>query len=433
LATLDINLKKNFIFSFVEKIFRAVLSVTSLVIVGRYLGPESYGLLNYLIAVVTYFQLVGVFGLDHVLVGMLVKEQENRDIIFWQSLKFKTIMSLLSYIFYLGYLGFHGELTWYSSFFGLAILGALLDNSRIYLESQNKHDVISKVEMLYQLITSIIKIILCYLKIPVTIIFLVFLFDFIIPKFMLLLRLKSSNLNYQLLSIALKWKDLVRFFKSGIYHFFSMIFVLLYMKIDQVMVGNILGMKQLGNYAAAVRLSDAWYFIPVTIASVFYPASLLEAREKNNRNLQLIFDLTLWISLLVVGFAFIINDRLYEFMFGDGFYIEKAVLNLLFVSGILISITVSTNAWLNMKGASKVLFVRTLVGAVVNISLNYYLIPRFGLIGCAWATLIAYTITCLLTLLAKDSKECGIYFLNSFNLPQLFLRLNQFRVGNHHK
>lgn len=426
------TIKRNFIYSFAEKISRAVLSLASLIIVGRYLGPESYGYLNYLIAVITYFQLLGAFGLDQVLIGMLIREKEKEIVIFWHSLIFKAIMSALSFALYLAFLYYNNEISWISVFFGLAITSSVFDNSRIYLESQNKHEVVSKVEMAYQILTASLKILFCVFKFPISFIFILFVLDFIIPKLFLILKIKKSHLRFEKQNLKLEKDDFVKYFKAGVYHCFSTVFVILYMKIDQVMVGSMLGMMPLGNYAAAVRLADAWYFLPVMIAAVLYPASLIEGRERNNRNLQVIFDLTFWMSVCIVTLAMFFNDELYRVLFGDQFTVDKSVLNLLFISGIFISITVSTNAWLNLTGAKEVLFIRTFAGAATNIALNLYLIPKYGLSGCAWATLIAYGVTCLFTFFARDSLECGRYLLRSLNVFGVYRRLEALRSGDTH-
>ena len=47
------------------------------------------------------------------------------------------------------------------------------------------------------------------------------------------------------------------------------------MKIDQVMIKEMLGAEAVGQYAAAVRLSEVWYFIPIIIASSLFPAIVI--------------------------------------------------------------------------------------------------------------------------------------------------------------
>ena len=48
--------------------------------------------------------------------------------------------------------------------------------------------------------------------------------------------------------------------------------IAIYMKIDQVMIKQMLGADQVGLYAAAVRLSEVWYFIPIVITASVFPA-----------------------------------------------------------------------------------------------------------------------------------------------------------------
>ena len=52
----------------------------------------------------------------------------------------------------------------------------------------------------------------------------------------------------------------------------SGVVVMIYMKIDQVMIKHMIGEEAVGFYAAAVRLCEAWYFIPVTICNSIFPA-----------------------------------------------------------------------------------------------------------------------------------------------------------------
>lgn len=424
------NAKINLIFSILEKVSRALLTFVSLVFVGRYIGPEEYGKLNYLIAIVTYFQIFGVFGLDQILVGMFVREGENKGILFWQSFLFKVWMSVLSLVTYIIFLYLNGSIGWESLLFGITILSPVLDNKRLYLEAKNNHALVSKVDFVFQIISAAAKIVCIVFKLPFSIIFILFALDFILPKLSLFYISKDNALMNSFSKVSFTKQSFKGFLSAGFYHCFSAFFAIIYMKIDQVMVGNMLGMKELGNYSAAVRLSDAWYFLPVVVASVFFPNSVKESHSrKYSQSLQLIFDLTLWISLIVVGFSFLFNEEIYQLLFGDEYHVDKTVLNLLFISGILISLSISTNAWLNIKGSKEVVAIRTLAGALTNIGLNLLWIPEYGLVGCAWATVISYMVTFLLTFIAKDPLECSYYLLSSLNVSKAFQRFKLFLMG----
>ena len=82
----------------------------------------------------------------------------------------------------------------------------------------------------------------------------------------------------------------------------SGITVSIYMKIDQVMIKEMLGAEAVGQYAAAVRLSEVWYFIPIIIASSLFPAIVNAKKISNdlyNERLQKLYDLQFTIALLL--------------------------------------------------------------------------------------------------------------------------------------
>jgi O-antigen/teichoic acid export membrane protein len=98
------------------------------------------------------------------------------------------------------------------------------------------------------------------------------------------------------------------------------------------------------------------------------------------------------------------------------------LLNILFYSGFFISLTIPTNAWLTLRGHREILFIRTLFGAGLNILLNLYAIPRYGIVGSAWATFIAYGISVSITFLSKGSGECLGFLMESFRPVRAFKR-----------
>ena len=415
------SVKKNFLFSFTEKIFRAAFSFISLGVVARYLGPEQYGTLSYLLALVSYFQLLGAFGLDQVLMRLLVSQSDKMQETFWESFLFKSFFSLLSLCLYVLFLYLNGEINTISILFGISILASVFDNNRILLETRNQHHIVAKIEIIYQVSSAVLKIVLCELHFGIPLIFSLFVLDFFVTKLIMIIAVKNEVFPIRKINMSLQTFKF--YIKAGGFHCLSTIFVIVYMKIDQVLVGKMMGMNALGNYSAAVRLSDAWYFLPMTISAIFYPLALLHQKEKDNIYVQLIFDLTFWISVVVIGVALFFSDEIFLLMFGDRFVVDKLLLNLLFYSGFFISLCISTAAWLNVKGDRKIIFLRSLMGALTNIVLNLYLIPRYGLVGCGFATLISYGVTFIITFAHGDSKECFMYLKKSINLYSFYFRV----------
>lgn len=406
--------KKNLVYSLAEKILRAGLTFISLGVVARYLGPSEFGHLSFLLAVIVYFQLFSAFGLDHILVRELSLSEKTRNV-FWESLSFKFITTLLALCGYGSYLIFGDRLDLYSVIFSIAIFMGVLDNSRIFLEAQNLHFKVARIELFYQIFSAILKIVIGLFSYGKLWIFLIFALDSVIPR--LLLFFITGPFIFP--RPPLKF-DLKRYAKMGGHYFLTTILVIGYMKIDQLIVGKVMGLKSLGNYSAAVRLADSWYFVPVTISAVFFPLAL---KTKEGRYLQVIFDLCLWVSVIVIGGLFFIGEDLFSFMFGAKYVLSKSVLNIVFLSGLFMSLILSTAAWLNYHDHRNIMLARSLIGTLLNIVLNFIFIPPYGLFGVALATLFSYGVTFLLTFMAKDSKECWGYVINSLSPIKSFKRL----------
>jgi O-antigen/teichoic acid export membrane protein len=60
----------------------------------------------------------------------------------------------------------------------------------------------------------------------------------------------------------------------------SGIAIMIYMKIDQIMLGQMVGDEAVGIYSAAVRISEVWYFVPIAIVASVFPA-ILEAKKRS--------------------------------------------------------------------------------------------------------------------------------------------------------
>ncbi len=407
----------NLVFSLGEKTLKAVLMFLSLGLIARYLGPEVYGQLNYVLAICTIFQIVSAFGLEQSLIRELTGSETEETLN--QVFSFKLSVSLIGYALFVFYLFYCLELNLKNLILGTIIFSPVLDNARIYYEYRNRHKLVAQVEMISQIISALLKIAVATFSLGVVYIYVLFAADFIIPKIVLNLKIRSE-INYPALDLD-KAKCLY-FLKLGSYHLLGAISVFLYMKIDQLMIGGILGMTDLGNYSSAVRLSDAWYFIPITVTAIFFPMVLKIERGAFNVYLQAIFDLNTLISLLAVGFCLVLGEKAFFMLFGNSFSLDFVTLILLFLSGVFVSFGLSTGAWLHLYKLDQFIFLRTFAGAILNIILNFILIPIYGIKGCAIATLISYGSVTLSLVFVKNSGEVYMYLLRSFNLKASVVR-----------
>ena len=184
----------------------------------------------------------------------------------------------------------------------------------------------------------------------------------------------------------------------------SSMVIAFYMKIDQIMIKEILNTEAVGQYAAATRMSEAWYFIPMVISSSLFPA-IINSKEKSeelyNSRLQKLFDLMVWMAIAIALPMTFFSDWLVELLYGNQYGEAGGVLSVHIWAVLFVFLGVASGKWYINENFQKLSFWRTFYGMIINVILNFILIPKYGIIGAAFATLI--------------SQAMAAYFFDAFN------------------
>ena len=168
--------------------------------------------------------------------------------------------------------------------------------------------------------------------------------------------------------------------------------VMVYMRTDQVMLAGMLGEHEVGIYTAAARISEAWFVVPTTVAYVVGPALLRRNGVHTAEYLRQLFGVTRWLIVVTLVLTLVVGlgaDRIVTSIYGPAYAAAAAVLTLHFWSALFVSLGVMQTLWLVATNRARLSLYRTLLGAAVNVGLNLMLIPRYGVLGAAAATLFA--------------------------------------------
>jgi O-antigen/teichoic acid export membrane protein len=204
----------------------------------------------------------------------------------------------------------------------------------------------------------------------------------------------------------------------------SGIAIVLYMKIDQIMLGQMLGDEAVGIFSAATRVSEVWYFIPMMIVSTVFPA-ILEAKKHSEtlylKRLQWLYDLMVLLSLAIAVPMTFLAGPIVALLYGSAFTEAGTVLAIHIWASIFVFLGVASSQWFVAENRQILSFQRTLLGAVINILLNLLLIPAFGVVGSACATVLAQASVCLIfDAFQKETRPMLYMKLKAFN-PQHLL------------
>lgn len=416
---------------FLDKALRMGVGLLVGIWVARYLGPEQFGLLSFSTAFVSIFGAVAGLGLQSVVVRDLVLDPTCTEETLGTAAMLQLGGGLLAYGFLIL------AISWLRpedtvAMMLVAILGSILlfkfsDIALYWFESQVSSKYIVWIQNACFLVFAAIKIGLITTNaslsafawaaageaLVVTLLILAVL-SLRGPR---LMRLRSSiNRAKKLLSDS--WPLLL----SGAA-------IMVYMRIDQIMLGQMLNDKAVGIYSAAVRISEVWYFIPMIIVASVFPA-ILEAKKHDEREyqqrLQRLYDLMVAMSVFVALPMTFLSNHIVTGLFGSAYIQAGPILAIHIWASVFVFLGVASSQHFVAENRQILSFQRTLLGAIINIVLNLFLIPILGMIGAAIATVFSYAIAAFFSdLLQKETRfmfAMKVKSMNFFSSSQRLLR-----------
>jgi PST family polysaccharide transporter len=168
---------------------------------------------------------------------------------------------------------------------------------------------------------------------------------------------------------------------------------------DQVLLTLLKGEHENGIYAAAQRLSEILWYVPVAVAAAANPVLLRthqEDRAVYERRLERLFRVLAWSALLMALPLSLAAAWIVQLLYGGEFARSATVFAIHVWSAPALFLGVAQTNWFIAEGRQVELMARSLVAALANVALNLVLIPRYGAVGSAAATLVAMVVAHLL-------------------------------------
>ncbi|WP_442763325.1 flippase [Malikia spinosa] len=413
---------------FADKILRMGMGLLVGVWVARYLGPEQFGLFNYVTAIVALFTAIATLGLNNIVVRDLVKHPEDAD----ATLGTACLLQLIG-----GVLATGAAVVAVSvmrpddatarlmvAIVGSAMVFKASDVIRYWFEARVQSKYTVWVENAAFLIFAAIKVWLILAAAPLLAFVWIVLAEAALVAALLLLiytqqgnRLGAWRCHYARAKTLLhdSWPLIL----SGLA-------AMLYMRIDQIMLGQMLGNEAVGIYSAAVRISEVWYFIPTMITASVFP-SIIKARSENQKiyyqRIQKLLELMMVLALSLAIPISLTADWIMTILYGEGYSESAQILIIHIWTGIFVFSGVAGGRWFIAENLQKYTLYRTLAGGAVNLSLNYLLIPQYGPIGSAWASVISQaTASVFFNALNRSTHRLFIMQIKSITGANIFTK-----------
>lgn len=373
-----------------------ILSLFINIWMARHLGPENFGIISYVFAFVGIFSFIANVGLYDILIRNLVEKPEDRDkllgtasrILFTGGILAFLISSFSAFIFETKPL-IQLMIILYSTIF----LWSPANVISAFFQStvQAKHNAIAQI--IQTLLTSSLKIFLLVTQQGVIWLIIAFAFDYVLGSILYIYNYKRARLNFRLWFFD---KETARnLLSSSFFIILSSAASYLLLKIDQIMVKAYLGELSVGLYAAVVKISEIWYFIPGIICASLFPAIINAKKSDHNIYAGRLKKLLIFLAFMAVSIAFPITIGAFwiiNILYGAEYLASVPLLQIYIWSGVGLFLMTGINRYFMIENYLQSIFYYNLLAVITNIILNMILLPQIGLTGAAWATLISYII-----------------------------------------
>lgn len=381
----------------IDRLVRMGLGVFVTVWIARYLGPSRFGSLNFAISFIALFATLTTLGLENIVVKEVVLAGEEAPEILGTALLLRMMGSALSPLLAIVIIRkiepHDREAVVLVTLLSLGLVFQALDTIDSYFQSQLQSKLTVWAKNSAFLLVAAFRIYLIHHKGSVRSFAVAQVAELGLGAFGLVAMYEWTGGRLS------KWRfrkfRAIELLKQSWPVILSGVAIMIYMRIDVVMLKVMQGDKAVGIYAAATRVSEVWYFIPMAIVSSVSPAII---RARNNPALyywriRKLFALMTLISI-TIGSGIALSSRwIIHVLYADAFSAAASILAVHVWASVFVFLGVAQAPWDMTENLLKVGFYRTLAGAVSNVLLNLILIPRYSALGAAISTVVSYAIS----------------------------------------
>ncbi|MCX7593293.1 MAG: flippase [Fischerella sp.] len=388
-----------------DKVLRMVLGLLVGVWVARYLKPDAFGIFNYAIAFTAIFNTVANLGLDSIVIRNLVRQPNSKNEILGTAFFLKAIAQVVII------------------FLSLAVIIALRPSDTItqqmvviiavgmFFESLNVIDfwfqsqVQSKYAVSFRniglVLASCMRIVLIQIQAPLIMFAWAYSAEIALSAMGLVVAYRIKGFFIQAWQFSRRCAT--ELLKDSWTLILSSFAIMIFMRTDQLMLGQMVGDRAVGIYSAAVKVSELWYFIPIAITNSVFPSIVKAKQESINIYYEIIQKVLDFLSILSYAVAITVlleSHQIITLLYGKNYIEAAAILTIHIWTGVFVSSGLVRSLWTTAENLMPIAFLTTAIGAIVNLILNYFLIKTYGGVGAAISTLIAQCLasyaTCLL-------------------------------------
>ncbi|MDO6548923.1 flippase [Pseudoalteromonas carrageenovora] len=408
-----------------DKIVLMAANLLVTVFLARSLGPELYGVFSYILAIVAISAPISALGLNAIVTREIVNEPAWLNKIISTTLFLRLCAAVLVGVFFVTLILVSNLFTDETQSITLAVLaiGNIFTSFQVldfWFQAKVLAKNVTKMKFLITIFSALLKITVAIFYQDIFYIAVIYALEIVIIAigfiYIYSSSAKSSVFNFKNVDFVYA-KKLI---KQSSWLILSGIASIIYLKIDQLMLNSMIGPESVGTYAVASRLSEVWYFFANALVITLFPTLLKLKNDSVNYRvkLQSICDALFISALFLAIFVTIFGGFFIDILFGAPYEQSTTILQWHIWASLFVFMRALASKWLIAEGLLKFSLLTHGIGAAINVTANYFLIPIYQGEGAAIATVLSYfSASFLAFFISKSTRVIAIIMLRSILLP----------------
>lgn len=393
------------------KIVNMILSFFVSLATARYLGPDNFGSINYVAAYVSFFSSITSLGLSVIVIKEISMGKEDDNEVIWTGILMRFLTAVFSTIAVIALVSITDKsdplMVKIAILESIAILASAFDTFMYWFQGKLLGKYTSIASVVAYIGMSLYRIYLLANNADILWFAFATSVDTLLLSLILMLCYVRENGFHPKVSVRLG-KSLM---KQSYHYMISGLIAILYSKIDQIMLKQMLDTYSVGLYTAALTIAGLWGMIPSAFIQSVSPILYKNAEENHGMFYKRLRQSYAGIWLLNICWSLGVSIFSYwviYLLYGKAYLGARGALVIVVWYTGITSIGSLTQVYLATENKNKYVNYFALAGLVTDVVLNALLIPKMGILGAAIATLVTYTVIHIVMPLAiKDTRDAG--------------------------
>ena len=405
------------------RIIQSVLSLIISMLTARYLGPSNYGIISYAASLTAFVLPIMQLGLSNILVQEIINEPEKDG----ETIGTATVMGVVSACFcVIGIIAFstivnkgETETILVCGLYALSLVFQAIELVQYWFQAKLLSKYTSIASLIAYIIMSLYKVYLLISGKSVAWFAISYSIDYLLIAVVLIViyTKKSKHL------LKFSWEKAKQMFSRSRYYIISSLMVTVFAQTDRIMIKLMIGNSETGFYSAAISCAGITSFVFSAIIDSMRPVIFESKKESENKfkeNMINLYSIIIYLSLAQSIVISMFSGIIVRILYGVNYLNSVSVLRIIVWYTTFSYLGSVRNVWILAHNKQKYLWIINLSGALLNVCLNYILIPVWGSCGAALASLITQIFTnVIISFIIKEIRENGFMMIRALNMKHI--------------